>query len=108
MEAIASVHFPKQFFNGQPSTYLSIVFCKKSEVFYKLHSLHSNVYRVAALPKLSHSGYSFFQVFVVLHCCIATKSHRPVPPTGNNFFYFLVIIFLEAMYFIRYIISVVL
>jgi hypothetical protein len=27
--------------------------------------LPANVYGVKALPKLSHSGYSFFQVFIV-------------------------------------------
>jgi hypothetical protein len=48
-------------------------------------------YGIAALPKLSRSGYSFFQVLVILHCCIITKSHRPMLPANNNNFNFITI-----------------
>jgi len=53
-------------------------------LFNKLHLLPANVYQVATLPKLSHSGYSFFQGFVLYYCI--TKSHSIVLLPGNNFF----------------------
>jgi hypothetical protein len=48
--------------------------------------LPADVYMIAALPKLSHPGYSFFQVLLIMHCCITKKSHRPVPPASNTNF----------------------